>query len=192
MRQFSCYAIPPSGDDQIMQETAYSSRSSGRIILSFVLVACFLIFVAESFHWPWMNDSAVLHYVTFLIRRGMSLYREIPDINMPGTYFSELLGIGLFGPSDLGWRLYDYSLLVVFTGAAVTIASAYDWFAGLYAGILFALIHGSEGPWQTAQRDEVMAILVVVGYAFMFHGTRKRRPLFFLLSGIFFGLASTD
>src|SRR6266852_3123477 len=107
------YLAKPPQEPMIKNELSF--LRSGRIILSVVLVACFFIFVAESFHWSWMNDSAVMHYITFLISKGMSPYREIPDINMPGSYFSEFLGIGLFGPSDLGWRLYDYSLLVVFT-----------------------------------------------------------------------------
>lgn len=121
----------------------------------------------------------------------MSPYREIIDINMPGGYFSEFLGLFIFGPSDLGWRLYDYSILVACIVACVTITWRYDWIAGLYAGALFALIHASEGPLQTAERDEVMTALLLGGYALTFLGVKNRKSIYFLLSASLIALAAT-
>jgi hypothetical protein len=138
-----------------------------------------------------MNDTQVFHYITLLIRNGMSPYRQIPDINWPGSYFSTFLGTFLFGSSDLGWRLYDYSILLFLIAACVLVSYPYNWFAGVYAGVLFALIHGSEGPWQTAQRDEVLAVLVIGGYALTFAGVRIRKPVFFFFAAFLIALAGT-
>lgn len=138
-----------------------------------------------------MGDTQIFHYVNFLIGKGMSPYRQIFDMNMPGSYLSDFIGTAIFGSSDIGWRLYDYTLLAILTAAFIFIAIEYDWLAGLYAGVLFALIHGSEGPWQTAQRDQVMTVLVILGYAFAFTGIRRRRTLFFFFSAISFSLAAT-
>jgi hypothetical protein len=138
-----------------------------------------------------MGDAQVFHYSDFLMRAGMSPYRQIIDINMPGAYLSEFAGISLFGGSDLGWRLYDFALLIALIIGTISIASTYDWYAGMYAGVLFALIHGSEGPMATAERDEVMTVLVILGYALIFLGVRHRRPVFFFFSGIALALAAT-
>jgi hypothetical protein len=110
---------------------------------------------------------------------------------MPGSYLSDFIGTAIFGSSDIGWRLYDYSLLATLTAALIFIAVIYDWFAGLYAGVIFSLIHGSEGPWQTAQRDQVMTVLLVLGYALAFAGIRKRESLLFFFSAVSLALAAT-
>jgi len=117
------------------------------------------------------------------MRAGLSPYRQILDFNMPGAYWSEFAGMTLFGNSDLSWRLYDLAILSVLTLSAISVTSSCDWLAGLYAGILFALIHGSEGPRVAAERDEVMTMLVMLSYALVFLGIRYRR------SSIFFGAA---
>jgi hypothetical protein len=156
-----------------------------------MLTGYFVLFVIRTIHWPWLADAQAFHYAIFLMRAGMSPYRQIFDINMPGSYLSEFVGMSLFGASDLGWRLYDFALLLVLTLAAISIASVYDWYAGVYAGVLFALIHASEGPIATAERDEVMTVLIILGYALVFLGVRQRRSLFFFFSGIALALAAT-
>jgi hypothetical protein len=165
--------------------------NSWRIISGSILASYFVVFAIRSFRWPWMGDAQVFHYEIFLMRAGMAPYRQIPDINMPGAYFSEFFGMSLFGGSDHAWRLYDFTILIALIVAAVSIASAYDWFAGLYAGVLFALIHGSEGPLMSAERDQVMTMLIILGFAFVFFGVRHRRSLFFFFSGITLALAAT-
>src|SRR3954470_12965543 len=79
-----------------------------RIGLTVVLVACLAKFAIWSAHWPWMNDSQVFHYAVFLMQHGWAPYRQITDINLPGCYLSEFVGMTLFGTSDFGFRLYDY------------------------------------------------------------------------------------
>jgi hypothetical protein len=161
------------------------------IAIALILTACFLFFVLKSLDWRWMSDSQIFHYAILLMERGMSPYRQIIDINWPGSYFSEYFGIFLFGSSDLAWRLYDYSILLALIAACVVIAYRYNWIAGLYAGIIFALIHGSEGPWQTAERDEVIAALVLGGYALTFVGVRYRKSIPFFLAAFLITLAGT-
>jgi hypothetical protein len=160
-----------------------------RNILAVELAGFFFAFAFVARHWLWMNDAQVPHYIIFLMRHGLSPYRQIIDINLPGSYLSEWIGMSFPGGSDLGWRLYDYFLLAILTCAAMVIARTYDWFAGLYAGILFALIHGSEGPWFAADRDEAMTVLIFCGYALAFIGTRRRLSLYFCLSALALGIA---
>ena len=45
------------------------------------------------------------------------------------------------------------------------------------------------GPWQAAERDEVMTVLIFIGYAFLMIAVRKARPALMLPFGLAMGLA---
>ena len=161
------------------------------LVLSCLLCVFCLVFAAESIHWPWTNDSQVFHYAIFLMGRGFAPYRQIVDMNLPGSYLSEWIGMHLAQNTDLSYRLYDLLLLGALTVAAIVIARPCHWFAGLFAGMLFALIHGSEGAWMLGERDFVMAVLLLWGYALAFLAVRSRQPWWFLGASLSVALAAT-
>jgi Dolichyl-phosphate-mannose-protein mannosyltransferase len=161
-----------------------------RIVIVAALGIAATVLVLMSYQWPLQGDAQVFHYSHFLIQNGFAPYRDIPDINMPGVYLIEDWATHVFGGSDLGWRVYDFTLLAVLTSAMIVIARTYDWIAGLFAGVIFALAHGCMGPWNTAQRDEVMTVLILVAYAFLFEALRKHKPWMLFASGLSLGMAS--
>lgn len=165
--------------------------SAIRLALAGVLVAGAAVMVAFTYHWPLVWDSQVLHYIRFLMDSGFAPYREIADINMPGAYIIEGWAMHVFGGGDLAWRIFDFTLLGALTGAMIVVALPYDWLAGLFAGVMFALVHTSNGPWNSVERDEVMTVLIMLGYAFLFEGVRRRRPWLLLAFGLAVGLAGT-
>jgi len=162
-----------------------------RALAAATLVGAFVYMVVHTLRWPLMQDAQVMHYVNFLIDHGFAPYRDIPDINMPGAYWMERFGMVVFGAGDLGFRVYDIFLMGAMVLAMIAIAWPYDWLAGLFAGVLFAMIHASDGPKGAGQRDEVMAVLMVVGFAFLLHSVRKRVPAWMALVGFFFGMATS-
>jgi hypothetical protein len=152
----------------------------------------FVAFICFSYRWPMVGDAQIFHYDNFMMHHGFAPYRDIPDINMPGAHVLQNWQILLFGGSDLGYRVYDFTLLGLLTLAMIVIARPYDWLAGLFAGILFLLQHAAlGGPWNAGERDEVMAVLILVGYAFLFEGVRRNKPLLFLGFGFALGIANT-
>lgn len=148
-----------------------------------------LAYVVFSLHWQWMWDTQVMHYIVLLLDHGKIPYRDIYDINMPGSYLTERWAIAVFGSGDLGWRLYEYTLLATMTAAMVVIALPWDWLAGLFAGVLFIVQVGSLGPYQAAERDEVMTVLIFVAYALLFVAVRRRIPWLAVGFGLAMGLA---
>ena len=160
-----------------------------RVLCVAVLLGGAACYVAFTIHWQWMWDTQVIHYVAMLIKHGMVPYKDIYDINMPGAYLTERWAIDIFGGSDLGWRFYEFTLLGSMTLAMIVIALPYDWIAGLFAGVLFSLQIGSLGPWQSAERDEVMTVLIFISYAFLFTAIRKNWPSLMLPYGLAMGLA---
>lgn len=141
--------------------------------------------------WPLVHDTTVIHYVSFLIDRGWAPYREIGDMNMPGAYLFEGWALHLFGSSDVGWRVYDFVLCAVSVGAMFSVSRRYDWLAGVVAGGTFVLVHASEGPMSAGQRDELMAVLLLAGYAFCFEAVRRKVSWLMFPCGLLCAMAAS-
>lgn len=149
------------------------------------------LFVYLSIRWPWSHDAQVFHYIIFLLRHGFAPYRQITDINLPGSYLQEWLGLVMFGGSDVGWRLYDLAILAGIVLCCMYITRPKGWAVGFASGLLFALTHGADGPWYLGERDLFMAFLVLLGYALAFFAVRRLRPSGLFLSSLAFGFACT-
>jgi hypothetical protein len=143
-------------------------------------------FVATTLHWPLTGDAALMHYVAFLGNHGFAPYRDIHDMNLPGSYLPDWLIQTAFGPSALAWRFYDFALALAIGAAIWFIAKPYSRFAALWAACLFALIHGRDGMEQAGQRDLAAAALMLASMAILLwlHRTRLLWP------AILFGIAA--
>src|SRR6266568_9521603 len=128
------------------------SYGRSREAMTLLLLTMLAIFVMRTWHWPLVGDAALMHYNVFLLDHGMAPYRQIIDPNMPGTYLVEGAIMHAFGGSALTWRMFDLFLLACAGVAMIVITLPYDWFAGVFAATLFALIHGRDGLIQLGQR----------------------------------------
>ena len=162
-----------------------------RSLVGMTLLATFLYYVAYSIHWAVIWDSAVMHYVNFLIDHGMRPYRDISDSNMPGAYLMERWAMNVFGRGDLAWRVYDYTLSLLLAFSFIVIAWPVDWMAGVYAGGMFAILHGSEGPNFAVEREQVMTTLLAIGIAALFLVIRRRQPSLMAVFGLVMGIATS-
>lgn len=163
----------------------------GRVLCSLILLAAAAFYVVDTIHWRWMHDESIMRYVNFLMAHGKAPYRDIIDPNMPGSFFIDGWASRLFGAGDLGVRLYEFTLLGSLIAAMMVIAQPYDWFGGLFAGVLFLLIHACDGPLNAVERDEIMTVLIMVGYAFLFLALRQARPWLLMPFGFLVGLAAS-
>jgi hypothetical protein len=160
-----------------------------RLVCIAILLASAACYAVFTIHWPWMWDTQVFHYAVFLMQHGKVAYKDIYDINMPGCYLMERWAMDIFGGGDLGWRFYEFTLLGCMTLAACVIALPYDWMAGLFAGVLFAIFHAIDGAAMATERDEVIAVLIFVGYALGFLAVRRSRAILMLPLGLSLGMA---
>jgi len=167
-----------------------------------------LLYFVWSWRWPLVGDASLIHYMGWLIERGWAPYREIGDMNMPGSYLIELAAMHLFGMGDLAWRLFDFALMgaagasfFVITrsmkpGApSMTASSSWvgpedGWLAGLFAACLFIMAHGRDGLAEGGQRDLTMAVCLIVATAFLFTAIRRDWP-WAAAFGLFSGAALT-
>ncbi len=156
-----------------------------------IAVACAAIFVVASLGWPLVGDASLMHYVVFLSGRGMTPYKDIVDVNLPGTYAAEWLVVHTFGPGALAWRLYDVALGLLAAGAMTMIAWPVDWLAGPLAGALFMLIHGRDGMAELGQRDLLMAVLLLWAVALAVAAMRSGRLRYVFVAAVLAGFATT-
>jgi hypothetical protein len=94
-----------------------------RLTLSTSLTLSALLYFLWSWHWPLVGDTSLIHYIAFLIERGWAPYRDLGDMNMPGSYLIELAAMHLFGPGALAWRLFDFTTLAAATAAFFSITN---------------------------------------------------------------------
>lgn len=156
-----------------------------------LLAACLAALLFTTLHWPLLGDASLMHYVAFLMSQGKVPYRDIADMNMPGALMVDFLVIHTFGPGSLAWRLFDFALMGAAILALIEVARPCDWVAGLLAGVLLGAIHASDGIFDAGQRDFVIAVLILIGYAALFRALRRDAPRWMLLFGLVMGAAAT-
>ena len=180
-----------------------------RVTLATSLILSALLYFLWSWRWPLVGDSSLIHYIGFLIERGWAPYRDLGDMNMPGSFLIELAAMHLFGMGDLAWRLFDFTLLAIASasffvitrpqtpGAPSTtvpsssVGSNNGWIAGLFSSSLFILIHGRDGLAEGGQRDLTMAICLIAATAFLFLAVRKNSGAAAAAFGLLSGIAAT-
>lgn len=140
-----------------------------------VLLAAVTVFAFSTWRWPLFWDAQVFRYVNFLVAHGWHPYRDIVDMNLPGSYLADYLVLHTLGASDLAWRLYDFILLALLTASAIVITRPYEWIGGLFAGVQFTLFHALDGPYDAGQRDELLTVLLCCALAFLFLSLRHRK-----------------
>jgi hypothetical protein len=161
--------------------------------LRWLMVAAFAVvfgyYIAMTIHWAVITDSSVMHYIVFLISRGLRPYADITDINMPGAYLAEQWGMAVFGWGDLGWRICEFFLLAVLTASGMVIGGRRRWLAGIFAASFFIIMHGSDGPFVSMERDEYITVLLVAATATLCLAIRRRAAIWMLPFGLLAGAA---
>ena len=160
-----------------------------RRLCIFALLVSAVGYIVFTVRWPWMWDEQVFHYDVFLMKHGKVAYRDFYDMNLPGYLLLERWAIAIFGGGDVGWRIYEYVLLTVLTLSCIVIARPYDWLAGLFAGVTFAVLHGGDGAGMAVERDEVVAVFLMAVFALLCIALRRGRASPMLGGGFLLGMA---
>ncbi len=171
------------------EESADTGRKTQAAALCAILVlaGCWVAMLVKTRSWPLISDAVLMRYADFLLHHGMVPYRQIVDVNLPGSYALDNFVAHIFGFSALSWRCFDIALTVGALACFVALMGRKGWYAGTFAGSLFALIHAADGVAQEAQRDLVMTVLLLAGLSVLFRNGLGPAFLF----GLCCGTAST-
>jgi hypothetical protein len=138
-----------------------------RRILTATLCLCLLYLVLTTWSWPFVGDAAYIHYIAFLLHHGLHPYRDIVDMNTPGTYLVEQTVLASLGSSALAWRFFDLLLMAALTAASLYLLAEEGLLAGLFAATLFLTIHAQDGVQMLAERDLQVAVALVCSLALL-------------------------
>lgn len=157
------------------------------------LIGCVIAFIAIGAHWPLVGDVTYLHYVVFLMHHGMAPYRDIVDMNLPGAYMLEDIGMATLGAGSLAWRTYDLLLALIASQSIFTILKPYGRLATISAAALFLMVHAQDGEIMAGERDFAAAVFLLAATSLLFLSMRRPRiscPLI-VAFGVFAGTAIT-
>ncbi|MEZ4726562.1 MAG: hypothetical protein R3E79_05455 [Caldilineaceae bacterium] len=114
------------------------------------LASLTMLFVVElglSLRWQLVGDSAFLHYIAYLMNEHNFVpYRDIFEVNMPGTYLFHMAIGKLFGYSDLAFRLVDVAWLTATLTVTWLVMKPFGRIVAAASCLLFALIYLGAGP----------------------------------------------
>jgi hypothetical protein len=184
-------AVPSASKDWLPRILTWGTSPRLRFLLTLYFLLCIGFFAVRTAHWKQVNDPAQLHYLCFLMDHGFAPYRDLLEINMPGTYLVTWSVMHTLGGGSGAWRAFDFGLLGMAVAAMIVIAWPYDWLAGFFAATLFILWHGRDGAGQEGQRDFIIAVLLLSAYAFLFYAFRHRRSWPMFAFGLCGGIAAT-
>lgn len=161
------------------------SRTAGMVFAA-SLSLCALLYIPFTVHWPLVGDASLIHYIAFLTERGWAPYRQLGDMNMPGSFLIELAAMHVYGRGALAWRLFDLTLVSAAAVAFGSILGRRRWLPALFAASLFTLIHGRDGLAQGGQRDLTMAVCLLGATACVLAAVRRSS----IAAAVGFGLLS--
>ena len=161
-----------------------------RTLLGVVLAVATAMLGAAS-AWRPVHDQVLMEYVAFAHDAfGKLPYRDIFEMNPPGTHLLHLLLFALVGRNELGLRIVDLTWLLA-TGIAVLVyLRPAGLRVGLTAACLFTIDYLSLGPLHSMQREYlcVLPAALALCLAFRARGPIARRTFWI---GVLYGVVLT-
>jgi hypothetical protein len=138
-----------------------ASLSVAQYLFLLLLSASVVLEAAASLSWTLTGDSALLHYVAYLITdQDFVPYLDLFEPNLPGTYFFHMAIGYLFGYGDLPFRIVDIAWMLGVFWVTWHLMRPFGIAAAIGACVSYYLIYLGFGPYMALQRDHI-AILPV-------------------------------
>jgi len=164
------------------------------VYVSLTVVGIFaFVFACLTLTWPLVNDGPLMHYIGWLIHQGAVPYRDIFDMNFPGTYLMHWLILCVPGNIDLNWRIFDLTLLASTLLFMVKLLPPKAYWSASAVCIAFTLFYIGLGNRFAGERDMVMLPLEMGGALCLLHFIEDKRLCFWrvFVAGTLFGAAAT-
>jgi hypothetical protein len=147
------------------------------------------VFLAS--RWPLVHDAPIMHYVVFMIGKGFVPYRDIVDMNCPGAYLLESLGMHVFGGDARGWFLWDLAGTGMVIFGSAWVAGPGRRAVGVMSASLTAIIHLADGAANLGQRDWIVAGLLLLSLGCLFQMLRGGHAAWLGGAALFVAVAAT-
>ena len=162
-------------------------------VVIFIPLSILLTIIALlSLKWHMVHDAPIFMYFAYLIDLFNYVpYRDLFDVNLPGTYFIYLLVGRFFGYGDLAFRCFDLlylSAILILTGLCL---KRIGWRVAWCSIVLFGLLYLGYGPIMSLQRDYCIILPVTTAMFIASSFPALNDVLKSFLVGILFGVAAT-
>jgi hypothetical protein len=163
-----------------------------RYLLSAFLLVLLALTALLAFTWRYYHDLPIFLYASWIIEKfGVIPYRDLYEVNLPGTYVAAGIIGFLTGYSEPAMRILDYILVAVMIGLGGLWMRKLNLWAGVMGGVAWALMYFALGPTAMMQREYLMLLPVLCGLA-AYANIPAGRPIWrWLLTGLFMGMAAT-
>ncbi|NEO89784.1 MAG: hypothetical protein F6K56_05805 [Moorea sp. SIO3G5] len=166
----------------------YKAVDGAKYLFLALLAIVFLVHLALSLSWRLDLDTSFMHYVAYLINEhGFVPYRDIFEINMPGTYLFHMAVGKMFGYSDLAFRMVDVAWLTATLTVTWFVIRPAGRITALASCLLFGLIYLGAGPYMSLQRDFIAILPIATALLLTTRPSpwRSIKLTYFLLGALF-------
>jgi hypothetical protein len=163
-------------------------------LLLFIPLSVMLVLLAiASLQWRMAHDAPTEIYVAFLMDRfGRIPYRDLWEINLPGSFFAYMAIGKLIGyTNDFKFRLFDLAYLIALCGLSARWLRQLGWKIAWAAPVLFGLVYLHVGAAQSLQREYLMLLPAMLSLFLATEAPRLNDCIRATLVGLLFGLAAT-
>lgn len=162
-------------------------RTCSSLLLTVLIVANGIILI-QSLSWPFILDASFLHYIAWLITQGAVPYRDIFDMNLPGTYIVHAVVIKLLGKSDFAFRIFDIGCLFLIALIACAFTKKSGRINACLAAGFFCAFHFYNGNLYCGQRDYVVLLFIMSAlYFFVLYLEKDFNRFFLVIAGLLLG-----
>jgi len=148
--------------------------------------------VIASWRWPLVVDTPLMCYIAQRIRQGAVPYRDLFDMNFPGTYLVYMLVESLPFGIEASCHLANTLLVAVSVAGICSCMRSCGQASRRSAAAFFVISFFSYGPSQILQRELILTPLQVTAVALLLsHYAVRPSVLKTICAGVFFGAALT-
>lgn len=141
---------------------------------------------------PMYRDTPIMHYVAWEILGGKAPYKDVFDMNMPGTYLIHMFIIRVFGPGMVAWHFFNIVWASLTSLLIILYCAPYGRWAAAAASLLFVCYYFGNNPPHIGQRDFLMCPFLMYGaYCWARYLEDEFRARHLLLGGLALGAAAT-
>ncbi len=162
------------------------------VIILAPLSSLLIIIALLSLRWHMVHDAPIFMYFAYLIDYFNYVpYRDLFDVNLPGTYLIYRVVGRLFGYSDLAFRCFDLLYLSAILTMTWLCMKKISWQIAWCSVVLFGLLYLGYGPILSVQRDYCIILPVTAAIFIASSFPTLNAVVKFILVGFLFGIAAT-
>lgn len=121
---------------------------------------------ALTLRWRMFHDYPTMAYLSFLMSHFHWVpYRDFIDMNMPGNHLFNVAAGWVFGYSDLGFRLLDFTTLSAILACTWFWLRRVHWRVAWAAMAGFVFLYFNNGPIISMQREFILLVPVSLSLA---------------------------